>query len=70
MASENVDILPVVLEKKIVGVLTYQHLISIYKTGIDEHAKMQKYISLNRQRLKILIQGQKLVSLIKPKKSN
>lgn len=68
MAEENVDILPVVLEKKIVGVLTYQHLISIYKTGIEEHAKTQKYISLNRQRLKILIQGQKLVSLIKPKK--
>jgi len=68
MAKENVDTLPVVLENKIIGILTYQHIIAIYKTGIDEHLKMQKHISLNRQRLKILIQGQKLVSLFKPKK--
>jgi len=68
MAKENVDILPIVVDKKITGILTYQHIISIYKNGLDEHEKQQAYISLNRQRLKILVHGQKLVSIIKNKK--
>ncbi|MBX2931514.1 MAG: chloride channel protein [Chitinophagaceae bacterium] len=68
MAKENIDILPVVLGKKIVGILTYQHIISIYKTGIDEQEKKQTHISLHRQRLKLLVHGQKLVSFLKIKK--
>jgi predicted transcriptional regulator len=68
MAKENVDILPIVVDKKITGILTYQHIISIYKNGIDEHEKQQAHISLNRQRLKILVHGQKLVSIMKNKK--
>lgn len=68
MAKENIDLLPVVADKKIIGILTYQHIISIYKTGFDEHEKKQAHISLNRQRLKILVRGQKLVSIMKIKK--
>ncbi len=68
MAKENVDILPIVVDKKITGILTYQHIISIYKNGLDEHEKQQAHISLNRQRLKILVHGQKLVSIMKSKK--
>ena len=68
MAKENVDLLPVVVDTKVVGILTYQHIISIYKTGIDENEKRQAHISLNRQRLKLLVRGQKLVSIFKTKK--
>jgi len=68
MAKENVDILPVVLDKKIIGILTYQHIISIYRTGVNEHEKKQAHISLSKQRLKLLIRGQKLVSILKNKK--
>lgn len=68
MAQDNVDILPVVKDKKIIGILTYQHILSIYKYGIDEQEKKEAHISLRRQRLKILVHGQKLVSAIKRKK--
>lgn len=68
MARENVDILPIVSGKIITGILTYQHIISIYKKGLDENEKKQAHISLNRQRLKILVRGQKLVSIMKRKK--
>ncbi|MBX2903312.1 MAG: chloride channel protein [Chitinophagales bacterium] len=70
MAKENVDLLPVISGKEITGVLSYQHILSVYKNGIDENEKKQKHISLSRQRLKILVQGQKLVSLIKTKKDD
>lgn len=68
MAKENVDILPVVVDKKIKGILTYQHIISVYKTGVDERENKQAHISLSRQRLKLLVRGQKLVSILKSKK--
>ncbi|MBS1764719.1 MAG: chloride channel protein [Bacteroidetes bacterium] len=68
MAKENVDILPVVVENKVAGILTYQHIISVYKTGVDEREKRQAHISLSRQRLKLLVRGQKLVSILKSKK--
>lgn len=70
MAHENVDILPIVSDKIIMGILTYQHIISIYKKGLDENEKKQAHISLNRQRLKILVRGQKLVTIIKGKNNN
>lgn len=70
MAKENVDILPVVLDKQILGILTYQHILSVYKKSFAEQEHKQKHISLNRQRLKLLIRGKKLVSLLKIRKKN
>jgi len=67
MAHENVDILPIVSDKTISGILTYQHIISIYKNGLDENEKRQAHISLRRQRLKILVHRQKLITVIKGK---
>ncbi|MCO6495203.1 MAG: chloride channel protein [Bacteroidetes bacterium] len=69
MAKDNVDILPVVRDKKIVGIITYQHILSVLKNDMNEFEKEQSHISLRRQQLKMLVQGQKLVSLIK-RKSN
>ncbi|MGE0567565.1 MAG: chloride channel protein [Bacteroidia bacterium] len=68
MANENVDLLPVVLDNKIIGILTYHYIISMYKTGMEENEKKHVHLSLNRQRLKLLVRGQKLVSLIKNRK--
>lgn len=67
MAKENVDLLPVVNEETISGILTYQHIISIYKNGLDDNEKKQAHISLSRQRLKILVHQQKLITLLKGK---
>ncbi len=67
MTKENVDLLPVIHEEKIIGFITYQHIMSVYATGIDE--KKEIHISLSRQRLKLLMKGQKIISILK-KKSN
>lgn len=68
MARENVDILPVISDKKTVtGVLSYKEIISAYKYGMDEHEKKNPGISLKRNSLKILIRGQKLITTGKRK---
>lgn len=68
MAKENIDLLPVVADKKIIGILTYQHIIAIYKNGIDDKEKRQAHISLQRRSLKMLLRGHQLVSVFKNKK--
>ena len=71
MARENVDILPVVSDKKTVtGVLSYKEIISAYKHGMDDHEKKNPGISLKRNSLKILIHGQKLITTGKRKLLN
>ncbi len=68
MAKENLDLLPVVADKKVIGILTYQHIITIYKKGIDDKEKRQAHISLQRRSLKMLLRGHQLVSVFKNKK--
>lgn len=68
MAKENVDILPIISDKSIDGILSYQNLISVYKNGIDENETKEKHISLSRRSLKMLVKGQKLISIFKGKK--
>lgn len=65
MTKENVDILPIISDKEVKGILSFNHILSVYKGGIDEKEKPQKHISASRQGLKILLRGQKLVSMIK-----
>lgn len=69
MAKENIDVLPVIAteNKRIIGLLSYQHILAAYKYGIDEHEKKKPQISLKRNGLKILLQGQKLIELTKRK---
>lgn len=68
MAKENLDLLPVVADNKVIGILTYQHIITIYKKGIDDKEKRQAHISLQRRSLKMLLRGHQLVSVFKNKK--
>lgn len=71
MATENIDMLPVVSEERhMIGVLSYKDIISAYKRGADEHEKKHPSISLKRNSLKILIRGQKLISAGKRKLLN
>lgn len=69
MAQENIDVLPVIssANSEVIGILTYQDIISAFKYGINEHEKKQTHISLRRNSLKILLRGQKLVKAIQIK---
>lgn len=67
MAKENVDILPIINDNKIIGVLSYLDIMSVYKNGIDEDEISETHISLNRRTMKILVRGQKLISFMKQK---
>ena len=68
MAKENVDLLPIIQDKEILGILTHQNVLSIYKEGINDNENKQSHISLSKQGMKILVQGQKLISIMKIKK--
>ncbi len=62
MAKENIDVLPVVSkENNVIGILSYKDVISAYGQGVDDHVKKHPAISLKRNRLKILLHGQKLI---------
>lgn len=65
MTRENMDILPVLDQTAVVGILTYKNMMSIYKKDFVDNAHRQRHISLNRQRLKLLVRGQRLISLLK-----
>lgn len=69
MAKENIDVLPVISNENndILGVLSYRDILATYKEGIAEHEKKQPHLSLKRNRLKILLSGQRLVSTMKRK---
>ncbi len=70
MAKESVDVLPVLSgeNRNIIGILSYANIIATYKYGVDESQKKEISISLKRQGLKVLVRGQKLISLLKWKK--
>jgi chloride channel protein, CIC family len=63
MARENIDVLPVVAKENnnVIGILSYQNIISSYKQGIEDDTKKHPDISLKRRGLKILLRGQKMV---------
>jgi predicted transcriptional regulator len=68
MAAENMEVIPIISkENKIIGVLSYKDIIAVYHYGEGEHAKKATHISLKRQRLKIIVHGQKMVAKIKSK---
>lgn len=65
MASENVDILPIVsADNSVIGILTYKDILKTYKTDQDVDVMKEPTISLKRQRLKMLVRGQKLMDAV------
>jgi predicted transcriptional regulator len=69
MAKENIDVLPVLSKESsnIIGILSYQNIISSYDFRTEDHRKKAPDISLKRRSLKILIRGQKIINSITAK---
>lgn len=67
MAKENIDLLPVVDDHKVQGILTYQDILGVYKMGMELEENRKVNISLHRQGLKLLVRGNQLVSIFKGK---
>jgi CIC family chloride channel protein len=61
MAKQTIEVVPVLsAEGKVVGVLSYRDILSVYKEHAEENEHAHIHISLKRQRLKMLIKGRKL----------
>jgi len=65
MAKNDTDVLPVISTKgnKIVGLLTYQDVLTAYKHHMEENETANTQISLRRRRMKMLIRGRKLITI-------
>lgn len=65
MAKHEVEALPVISSKgnKIVGILTYQGILSAYKHNLEENETANTQISLKRRRMKMLIKGRNLIHI-------
>jgi H+/Cl- antiporter ClcA len=64
MAVENVDVLPVMSDEeanRMVGMLSYRHIISAYQLGAEADLKKSPHISMKRRGLRILVHGQRLI---------
>lgn len=70
MANEHIDVLPVLSDEpqNIIGILSYQNILSSYKLGMDDNKRNRPHISLKRNRLKLLVHGQKAIRFFKSKK--
>ena len=71
MATENLDVLPVMSNEdhvKVVGILSYKNILSAYKFRFEELEQKGSHISIKRGGLKVLIHGQKLFGKRVPKK--
>jgi H+/Cl- antiporter ClcA len=66
MARENLDVLPVLSDanNKIIGVLSYRDILSVYRRYMEEHQE-NIAISLKRRTLKILLHGRKKLSILR-----
>ena len=65
MAAENIDVLPVVSgdeARRIVGILSYRHIIDSYQIGAEANEKRRPHISVRKRGLRILVHGQRLIA--------
>lgn len=70
MAEENIDVLPVVSsDNKLISILSYKNILSVYKKDTDEHQQQHPNISIKRGSIKVLIRGQQLMTTGKRKKA-
>jgi Mg/Co/Ni transporter MgtE len=70
MADENTEIVAVTgADGKLVSVLSYRDILPVYKKHTDDHKAHRRTISMKRKGLKILIRGQKLITVSKRNKT-
>ncbi|RWY57503.1 chloride channel protein [Mucilaginibacter gilvus] len=60
MAQQEVELLPVVKNHKLIGVLNYRDVISTYKQNFEDNETAVTHISLKRQRMKVLLRGKSM----------
>lgn len=66
MVRENVDILPVVSETgSVAGVLSHRHIVNAYKMDLQKEGEKLPFISVKRRALKMLVKGQKLITIFR-----
>jgi CIC family chloride channel protein len=64
MSKAGVEVLPVLsTDDKVIGVLTYKDIINAYSQNMEKNELPHIKISLNRQRIKMLIKGKKLIDI-------
>jgi chloride channel protein, CIC family len=70
MAKQDTQALPVLSSRgdKIIGILTCQDILSVYKQHVEENETAGTQISLKRRRLKMVIKGKKILSSDGPSK--
>ncbi|MBX2924562.1 MAG: chloride channel protein [Chitinophagaceae bacterium] len=69
MIKENVDVLPVISnDGDIAGILSHQHIVDAYKMDVAQSQQRKPVISVKRRVLKILVKGQRLITMSKRQK--
>jgi H+/Cl- antiporter ClcA/CBS domain-containing protein len=62
MAGQNIDVLPVVSANgHVIGLLSYQDVITAFKYGLDSRHRRQAEISLRRKGMSILVRGKQIL---------
>jgi chloride channel protein, CIC family len=60
MSAGGAEVLPVLADAKVIGLLSYKGIIEAYKTYHDKNETADVHISLKRQRLKTLLRGREI----------
>lgn len=68
MAKCDTDVLPVMSNEKIIGIVSYRDILATYKEGIVTNEMKNPNISLKRKSYKLLVRGQNLVHHFKKNK--
>ena len=62
LSKGTVEVLPVIMDHQVIGLLSHQDIIDTYRSHQDENETLNTQISLKRQRLKVLAHGKGLFS--------
>lgn len=60
MMAAGAEVLPVVSENKVIGILSYPDIINAYKIDFEANEQANTQISLKRRRLKVMLRGKEL----------
>jgi H+/Cl- antiporter ClcA len=68
LSKGTVEVLPVIMDHQVIGLLSHKDIIDTYKSHQDENKTVNTQISLKRQRLKVLAHGKGLFNSSKKNK--
>ena len=60
LMAGGAEVLPVLFENKVIGVLSYPDIINAYKIDFEANEQANTQISLKRRRLKVMLRGKEL----------